>query len=102
MMKDYNTMVEALQDLQARGYSDEFVLKSSCVHCKAKNLSLKPDEFEIVEVYRFEGMSSPDDNAVVYALEAADGTKGVIVDAYGPYAQNLDFEMAEKLRRANG
>ena len=55
-----------------------------------------------MEVYRFEGMSDPDDNAVVYALEAADGTKGVIVDAYGTYAQNLDFELAEKLRRAKG
>jgi hypothetical protein len=102
MMKDYNTLVEALQDLNARGYSDDFELQTSCIHCKTKKLSLKPDEFEIVEVYRFEGMSDPDDNAVVYALEAADGTKGVIVDAYGTYAQNLDFELAEKLRRAKG
>lgn len=99
MMKGYNTLVEALEDLKKRGYCDEFELQNSCIHCKTKNLTLKPDEFEIVEVYRFEGMSNPDDNSVVYALEAGDGVKGVIVDAYGPYAQKLNFELAEKLRR---
>lgn len=98
-MKDYNTLIEALEDLKQRGYSEEFELEPACIFCKAKNLRFKPEEFEIAEVYRFEGMSDPDDNSVLYAVRGKDGTKGIIVDAYGPYAQNLDFELAEKLKR---
>jgi hypothetical protein len=44
------------------------------------------DDLTIVEHYRFEGISDPDDSSVVYALEAPTGLKGVLVDAYGPYA----------------
>jgi hypothetical protein len=30
-------------------------------------------------------MSVPDDNAVLYVIETADGTKGTLIDAYGIY-----------------
>jgi hypothetical protein len=40
----------------------------------------------IREVHRFEGESDPDDMSVVYAIEGKDGTRGVIVDAFGIYA----------------
>ena len=46
----------------------------------------KSDELSIVEHHRFEGMSDPDDSSVVYALEAPNGLKGVLVDAYGAYS----------------
>lgn len=31
-------------------------------------------------------MSDPDDSSVLYALEGPDGTKGLLVAAYGAYA----------------
>ncbi|GIV31213.1 MAG: hypothetical protein KatS3mg029_0564 [Saprospiraceae bacterium] len=99
-MRNYNTLVECIEDLRKRGYVHDFHLQASCIRCNEKDIDLKPDTFEIVEVHRFEGFSDPDDNAVIYAVESKDGLKGLIVDAYGPYAQELDFEMAEKLRRA--
>ena len=40
----------------------------------------------ITAVYRFEGMSDPDDNVVLYAIESNTGVKGLLVDAYGAYA----------------
>lgn len=36
--------------------------------------------------YRFEGISDPDDMSVVYAIESGDGTRGIIGDAFGVYA----------------
>ena len=45
-----------------------------------------PDEVTIVDFYRFEGESNPDDMAILYAIEAADGVKGTISTAYGTYA----------------
>ncbi|PHO00465.1 phosphoribosylpyrophosphate synthetase, partial [Rhodobacteraceae bacterium 4F10] len=57
-----------------------------------------PDTFEVVEVYRFEGMSSAGDNSVVYAIQTKTGVKGVLVDAYGVYANSLSPEMIQKLK----
>lgn len=98
-MKDYNNLVDALQDLKARGYTNDFNLKSQCLECSALNLQLQPEDFKINEMYRFEGDSTPDDNSVLYALESIDGIKGVLVDAYGTYAEAISPEMAMKLRQ---
>lgn len=98
-MKDYNNLVDALQDLKARGYTNDFNLKSQCLECSALNLQLQPEDFKINEMYRFEGDSTPDDNSVLYALESIDGIKGVLVDAYGIYAEAISPEMAMKLRQ---
>ena len=46
----------------------------------------KAENLAIVEHYRFEGASDPDDMSIVYALESSDGTRGTIADAYGVYA----------------
>jgi formylmethanofuran:tetrahydromethanopterin formyltransferase len=57
-----------------------------------------PEEFKVVEQYRFEGMSSTDDNSILLAIETSDGRKGVIVDAYGTYSDSLTPDMLERLR----
>ena len=96
-MKNYDTLIEALQDLKKRGYEIDFNLHSDGSRCHSGDLHLHPEDFEIREMYRFEGMSSPDDNSVVYAIESKTGLKGVLVDAYGVYAEAMTPEMARKL-----
>lgn len=100
-MKNYQNLVEALNDLKERGYENDFNLKPFCVECASLQLQLHPEDFEIKETYRFEGMSNPDDSSVVYAIESLSGIKGVMVDAYGVYAEALTPEMATKLGNTN-
>ena len=100
-MRDCQNLVEALNDLKARGYENDFNLKPFCVECASLQLQLHPEDFEIKETYRFEGMSNPDDSSVVYAIESLSGIKGVMVDAYGVYAEALTPEMATKLGNTN-
>ena len=50
------------------------------------NKSYAADEVTIVDFYRFEGESNPDDMAILYVLETNDGVKGTISTAYGVYA----------------
>ena len=100
-MKDYNNLVDALQDLKVRGYINDFNLKPYCLECVTLNLQLHPEDFEIKEMYRFEDDSTPDDNSVLYAIESKDAVKGVLVDAYGNYAEALSPEMAFKIRQTN-
>lgn len=96
-MKTFSTLIEALDDLRSRGYTEDFDLHTDRLNCPAMQLELHPDDFEIVEVYRFEGVTNPSDNEVLYAIESKDGLKGVLVDAYGVYADNISPDLLAKL-----
>jgi hypothetical protein len=96
-MNSYSTLSEAINDLKRRGYSEDFNLTPHCIECSAKNLQFHPENFTVDEYHRFEGMSNTDDNSIVFAISSTDGVKGVLVDAYGMYAENLTEPMIKKL-----
>ena len=94
-MKNYNTLVEALNDLKLRGFTIDFNIAFDKVQCST---TLDTADFEIVEHYRFEGKNDPDDSSVLYAIAAKDGSlKGVLVNAYGVYSDAVSDELIKKL-----
>ena len=97
-MNNYDTLSEAVQDLQRRGYTYDFNLRPHCLECASLKLELDPEDFEVDEIHRFEGMSSTDDNSILYSISSKNGIKGTLVDAYGVYAENISEEMRKKLR----
>ena len=96
-MYSYDTLLEALNDLNKRGYLYDFNLQENQIECKALNETYSPISFTIVEMYRFDGMSV-DDESVVYVIETGNGVKGTLVDAYGVYSDSLSYEMIQKLK----
>jgi hypothetical protein len=82
----YKTVSEAVDELRRRGFTTDFLVHQESGQLAAGDQSFKSNELTIVEHHRFEGMSDPDDSSVVYALETATGIKGILVDAYGAYA----------------
>jgi hypothetical protein len=97
-MHAYSTLSEAVNDLQRRGYTDDLAIAGHCVVCDARGVSLDPEAFEIDEFHRFEGISDPDDQSIVYAISSTDGhIRGILVNAYGPDASALTQEMVHKL-----
>lgn len=97
-MKAYDTLTEAIKDLRKRGYTEDFNLQPHCLQCRSLDLHVHPEDFTVEEFYRFEGMSNPDDNSVLFAISSDDGLKGTLVDAYGVYAENLTPEMSIRLK----
>jgi hypothetical protein len=91
----YDTVSEAVNGLKKRGFSTDFNLQKNCIVCNTGKFD--PDDFEIVEVHRFEGNTDPADAAVVYGIESNDGLKGVLVSGYGISAEGMSAEMARKL-----
>lgn len=96
-MYSYDTLSQAVNGLKQRGYKIDFNLKYDCIVCHETPVTLLPGEFEITEVHRFEGETNPSDEAVVYAIEGRSGEKGVLVNAYGIYADPVSDEMIRKL-----
>jgi len=97
-MDAYDTVVEALNGLKAKGYTINFNLAFDKLICSENKNILNPDEFEITEVHRFEGDTNPGDEDVVYAVESKTGNiKGVFSGAFGMYADSASTEMLRKL-----
>jgi len=82
-MYAYETVSEAVNELIKRGYTYNFQYCEEGIECNFPKLKLTPENFKIIEVYRFEGNTDPADEAVVYAIESNDGIKGVLVNGYG-------------------
>ena len=98
-MYTYDTVTAAVNGLKQRGYTKDFNLEENCIVCHEDKYH--PEDFEIVEVYRYEGNSDPADEAVVYAIEGRNGEKGVLVSGYGISADEMSDEMVKKLTMIN-
>ena len=94
-MPAYDTVSQAVSGLKERGYTLDFNLKSNSLECVGQKFN--PKDFEITEFHRFEGNSDPGDEAVVYAIESKNGMKGVLVNAFGVYAEPLSDDLMKKL-----
>ena len=97
-MYTYETVTEAVNDLSKRGYTDNLRIRTDCLYCDSKDLALSPKQFQIDEVYRFEGITDPADESIVYAISSNDGkVKGTLVNAYGPYVDSASEDLVDKL-----
>jgi hypothetical protein len=95
-MFTYDTVVQAVTGLKKRGYTVDFNLENDVLTCRELPEPLTPAEFEITEVYRFEGDSDPGDEAIVYAIESKHGQKGILVNGFGISADMMNHEMVKK------
>ncbi|MBE7174964.1 MAG: phosphoribosylpyrophosphate synthetase [Mucilaginibacter polytrichastri] len=97
-MYDYETMIDAINDLKERGYTHDLSLTNDSLECKDLDLRLRAEDFDIDEFYRFEGESDPADNTIVYAVSSEKkNLKGTLVHAYGTYSEAIDPDLLAKL-----
>ncbi len=91
----YSTVSEALEALKNKGYTVDFNLAENSITCDTGKF--KHDEFDVVDVYRYEGNSDPADEAAVYAIESKSGVKGVLVTGYGASDEDISPDILKKL-----
>ncbi len=98
MENSYETLSQAISDLQRKGYTEDFNLCAVGIENKSKKIMHSATDLKVVKHYRFEGMSNPDDNSILYVIETTGGEKGLLLDAYGVYSGNIPQEMVDKLK----
>lgn len=99
-MKDYGTLSEAINKLKLEeGYKYDFNLLDEYLELKSEKEKYTADEFEVDKVLRFEGMSNPDDNSILYAITTSNGKKGILTDGYGMYGGQVSKTILNKLQR---
>lgn len=97
-MESYSTLSEAIEALKKQGYTEDYNLGENCLECKTRGANYNVDAFHVDRFFRFEGMTDPDDSSILYAISASDGSKGLLVDAYGAYANSISEELLAKLK----
>lgn len=80
------TLSSAIERLANLGFTANFGVVGDRLRAFDSGKTFGADELIIREFQRFEGVSDPDDMAIVYAIESADGTRGSLVDAFGAYS----------------
>jgi hypothetical protein len=94
----YSTMLEAIIELKKRGYYHSMNVLENRLYCFENKHIYAPEEMRIVEFHRFEGDGDYNDNSIIYVIEAEDGTKAIIIDAYGTYANVELYHCIQKMK----
>ncbi|MGZ3767489.1 MAG: phosphoribosylpyrophosphate synthetase [Mucilaginibacter sp.] len=91
----YATITEAIEQLHKQGYTLDFNLKTGKLSANGRDYAA--DDFEITDLYRYEGSSDPADEATVYALVSRSGLKGLLVSGYGISSDSASEETLKEL-----
>ncbi len=98
----YDTLSEAVNGLIKRGYTTDFLIESEkgCLICQKDSMELSPEEFVIDEVHRFEGMTDPGDESIVFAISSPKyGLKGMVINSFGADYGYRSSKLVELLQR---
>ena len=79
------SLATCLHKVVTEGYTEDFQMTEQGLESLHKHNKYRPEQIQVVNFFRFEGQSDPDDNAILYVIETDDGTKGTLIDAYGVY-----------------
>ncbi|MBF4515541.1 phosphoribosylpyrophosphate synthetase [Flavobacterium sp. ANB] len=94
----FDTVTEALLWLSNQGFTKDFNIAEDCIVFNNGKQSLSPDEFNIEYYFRFEGDTDPGDEDIVYGISSVkNDIKGVLMSAFGMYADSISVEMIKKL-----
>ena len=100
-MNNYETVTEAVSDLMKRGYTENFIREegTKCLICNSPSICLPPEYYMIDEVHRFEGMTDPADQMIVFAISSEKlSVKGIVVNAYGVYGDSEASKIVQDLK----
>lgn len=92
------SLTEVIRKYEMCGYAENLVPAYSHLTYQAGRFSIFPEDIILDKVIRFENSSDPDDQAILYAISIAGKvTKGLYVDSYGAYHDELSIDMLEVL-----
>jgi hypothetical protein len=95
---DMSTLLSCMKTAKEKGYSISFnISEGGLSHPDNDEHVYSPDQIMIDNFYRFEGASDPDENSILYLIQTIDGEKGIVVNAYGLYADPLVAAFIEQV-----
>lgn len=84
-LTNMQSLSEVVNSLKKEGHTLDFQVKQGLLEIlnDPKQRRIQPEETELLKSFRFEGMSNPSDNAILYVIRIRSGESGTLVNAYG-------------------
>lgn len=95
----YDTAAIAIASLKRQGFVIDFNLRANRLIAPGNNYDV--DNFQIRDIYRYEGDSDPADEVIIYAIESGAGEKGIFVAAYRIAPDEGTAMVISRLKKAN-
>jgi len=93
LQPSFDTITEALNWLANMGFTHDFNIKPL-----DRQQSISAADFSIAYIFRFEGDTDPGDENILFALQSnKHALKGVLLSAFGVYADSFSSEIIKKL-----
>lgn len=99
MRENYETLLDVINDLRQRGFDHDFYLNNQGLYSPTLQRHFTPDQVTLTNYFRFEGMSYPGDNEILYTIRTNEGDHGILVCPYGVYADSAHFLPILKIER---
>lgn len=97
-MKKHGTLSEDINRLRTEeGYTEDFNLLDETLHSQKERKEFLSQEFIVDQVFRYEGISNPADEAILYAINTSTGRKGILLDGYDYSSGQVSEELIKKL-----
>lgn len=89
-------LLNSLEKLEEAGFTDQIIFRDGALHNLTNNKSYGVNQVRRHQDFRFEGMTNPDDESILFAIEFNDDRKGTLAAVYGPQADIELFEFMKK------
>lgn len=94
----FDTVVEAISWLGELGFSHDFGRDIT----RTDALIAENNDFTLDYIIRFEGQTDPADEHILYAMRSdAHGLKGIVLSAFGVYADTPSLDMVSRMLGSN-
>jgi hypothetical protein len=91
------TLSERLAETAQQGYTENFRVAGDRLISVSAGDYYTSQEVCIVDYFRFEGYTDPQDSSILYLIQTDDGRKGTLIDAYGVYADSMISDFVSEI-----
>lgn len=95
-IEHFETLSQATNQLTKEGFTDGFRTEKDKIVGSSSGKQYLPEEMAIIKTFRFEGMTNPQDNTVVFGIEADDGNKGTLIMSFSSQ-HSQDVELIKRI-----
>jgi hypothetical protein len=93
-------LADTLALLKSQGYVEDFNLIENDAQARKSKFRAFASEYAVEKVFRFDEMSDPGDQAVLFAVHSrSTGVKGTLLNSFGAYTDTATDEMIAALER---
>lgn len=86
----YASVLKALEELKSMNFTVDFNLHEEAIRNN-------PNNYQILHIYRYEGDTNPDEEAIVYGIKSNTGEKGVFVAGFSANSESQAAQVLNEL-----